>query len=69
MSQDVGVNHTGQPAYPTLPPLVAGRDYPQSYRELVEMFPDDLACARYLESLRWPTGFTCRASGVSRLRS
>ncbi len=56
---------TGQPAYPTLPPLVAGRDYPGSYREFVEMFADDAACARYLESLRWPTGFTCRACGVA----
>lgn len=29
------------------------------------MFSDDLACARYLESLRWPNGFTCRACGVA----
>ena len=29
--------------------LVAGRDYPGSYREFVEMFPDSAACATYLE--------------------
>jgi transposase-like protein len=39
--------------------LVAGRDYPRTYREFVEMFPDDAACAAYLESLRWPAGFVC----------
>ena len=41
--------------------LVAGRDYPRSYREFVEMFPDNKACAVYLEQLRWPSGFTCPA--------
>jgi transposase-like protein len=39
--------------------LVAGRDYPRTYREFVEMFPNDAACAAYLEGLRWPTGFIC----------
>lgn len=43
------------------PPLVAGRDYPRTYREFVEMFPDDEACASYLERLRWPEGFVCPA--------
>jgi hypothetical protein len=37
--------------------LVAGCDYPRTYREFVEMFPDDAACTAYLERLRWPTGF------------
>ena len=41
--------------------MVAGRDYPGTYREFVEMFPDDAACAGYLERLRWPTGFVCPA--------
>lgn len=39
--------------------LVAGRDYPRTYREFVEMFPDDEACATYLRRLRWPAGFAC----------
>ncbi len=45
--------------------LVAGRDYPGSHRGLVEMFPDDAACAAYLERLRWPTGFVCPACAAS----
>jgi transposase-like protein len=43
--------------------LVAGLDYPRSYREFVEMFPDDEACAAYLEQLRWSSGFICPACG------
>ncbi len=37
----------------------AGRDYPGSYAELLEWFPDDAACLDYLEWLRWPEGFRC----------
>lgn len=37
--------------------LVAGCDYPRTYREFVKMFPDNAACAAYLEKLRWPAGF------------
>lgn len=43
--------------------LVAGRDYPSTYREFVAMFPDEAACTGYLERLRWPTGFVCAACG------
>ncbi len=43
--------------------LVAGCDYPRTYREFVEMFPHDAACAAYLERLRWPTGFACPICG------
>ena len=43
--------------------LVAGEDYPDSYRGFVEMFPDDEACLRYIERLRWPDGFFCPACG------
>ncbi len=39
--------------------LKAGRDYPRTYRDFVKMFPDEEACATYLEQLRWPRGFTC----------
>jgi transposase-like protein len=42
-------------------PLVAGQDYPNTYREFVKMFPDDEACMTYLEQLRWPEGFVCPA--------
>jgi transposase-like protein len=42
-------------------PLVAGRDYPQTYRSFVEMFPDDVACETYLAKLRWTEGFVCPA--------
>lgn len=50
----------------SIPPqrLVAGHDYPRTYREFVGMFPDDEACVRYLEQLRWPDGFVCPACGV-----
>jgi len=43
--------------------LVVGRDYPGTYREFVEMFPDDAACTDYLKRLRWPCGFVCSACG------
>ena len=39
--------------------LVAGVDYPRTYREFVELFADDAACIGYLERLRWPGGFVC----------
>jgi transposase-like protein len=45
----------------TGPALVAGVDYPRSYREFVEWFPDAAACSAYLERLRWPDGFVCPA--------
>jgi len=41
--------------------LVAGRDFPRTYREFVQKFPDDDACAAYLEQLRWTEGFCCPA--------
>ena len=41
--------------------LVAGQDYPDTYRQFVEMFPDNKACVRYLVQLRWPDGFVCPA--------
>ena len=47
------------------PALVAGRDYPRSYREFVEMFSGDEACGAYLEQLRWSSGFICPACGTS----
>jgi len=44
-------------------PLVAGHDYPRTYREFVVQFPDDESCATYLEQLRWPGGFICPQCG------
>ena len=47
-----------------LPPHpVAGRDYPTSWNEFLDWFPDELACLDYLERLRWSTGFTCPRCG------
>ena len=44
---------------------MAGRDYPRSYREFVGMFPDEEACAAYLEQLRWSSVFICPACETS----
>lgn len=33
--------------------------FPQSLPEFQKMFPDDAACARYLEAIRWRDGFEC----------
>lgn len=39
--------------------LVPGLDYPNTYGEFTEMFPNDAACAAFLERLRWTEGFVC----------
>ena len=44
--------------------LVSGRDYPNTYREFVKMFPDDATCAAFLVRLRWPEGFICPACKI-----
>ena len=31
-------------------------NYPNSYREFVNMFPDNAACEAFLFKLRWPVG-------------
>ena len=41
--------------------LVSGRDYPNTYRGFVDMFPDGAACVAYLAKLRWPEGLVCPA--------
>src|SRR6266542_4171123 len=43
---------------------VAGVEYPRNWRELLEWFPDERSCLRYLERLRWDEGFTCRFCGA-----
>lgn len=35
------------------------RGFPTSLPEFQQVFPDDVACAKYLETMRWPDGFTC----------
>lgn len=37
--------------------------YPKNLLEFQRMFPDDEACARYIEALRWPKGFYCPKCG------
>ena len=39
-------------------------EYPRIWHELLAWFPDDGACLRYLERLRWGAGFTCRFCGT-----
>ncbi len=46
--------------------LGGGRDYPRSYAELLAFFPDDAACADFLDWLRWPNGFVCSTCGGTR---
>lgn len=43
--------------------LRAGQHYPATWSEFQAWFPDDVACRRYLEGLRWPEGFVCPACG------
>lgn len=40
-------------------------DFPANLLEFQRMFPDEGACRRYLELLRWPSGFTCERCGAS----
>ena len=43
----------------------SGRDYPGTWQEFERWFPDDEACAAYLERVRWPDGFLCPACGCT----
>jgi hypothetical protein len=38
--------------------------FPRSLPEFQELFPDDTACAAYLERTRWRDGFVCQHCGV-----
>ena len=40
------------------------RGFPTSLPEFQQVFPNEAACAAYLEKLRWPSGFTCTKCGV-----
>lgn len=39
--------------------------FPQSLPDFQKMFPDDAACARYLEAIRWREGFVCPRCAAS----
>ena len=45
---------------------VGGVDYPRTYQEFRDWFPDDAACVEYLGRLRWPDGFICPSCGGDR---
>ena len=34
-------------------------EYPMNILDFQKMFPDEVACLKYLERMRWPNGFTC----------
>ena len=42
---------------------VAGRDYPKTWDQFLDWFPDDESCRRYLEGIRWKQGFVCSGCG------
>jgi len=44
--------------------VVAGEDYPGTWSEFLKWFPDEAACAGYLERLRWRGEFACPSCGV-----
>ena len=43
--------------------LVSGRDFPATWDQFLDWFPDNAACLQYLEKLRWPDGFVCPRCG------
>ena len=38
-------------------------EYPRTLLEFQKLFPDEAACARHLERIRWPEGFKCPYCG------
>ena len=53
---EIGVVST-EPILPSRP------DYPRTPSEFAEFFPNEEACERYVERLRWPNGFVCPKCG------
>src|SRR5450755_256470 len=43
----------------------AALPFPRSLPEFQRLFPDDAACAEYLEKLRWADGFVCPHCGAT----
>jgi hypothetical protein len=42
----------------------ASLPFPQLLPEFQRLFPDDAACAEYIEKSRWEDGFVCPHCGV-----
>jgi hypothetical protein len=40
------------------------QSFPRSLLDFQRLFPDEEACAAYLEDTRWPEGFVCPTCGV-----
>ena len=43
---------------------MGAKRFPNTLPEFQRFFPDDAACAAYLEALRWPEDFVCEHCGV-----
>src|ERR1700739_4300286 len=43
----------------------AALPFPRSLPEFQRLFPNDAACAEYLENLRWADGFVCPYCGAT----
>jgi transposase-like protein len=56
MAQDVVV-----PNNPKMP--IPGHDYPRTWTQFLDWFPDEEACREYLEDIRWRDGFVCSSCG------
>ena len=57
---------TSEHVRPPTEHLPAEPAYPTTWTDFARRFPDDPACASYLEGLRWPTGFVCPACGATK---
>jgi len=44
--------------------LKSGRDYPSTWEQFLDWFPDEPSCANFLEELRWPNGYVCPSCGA-----
>ncbi len=42
---------------------VPGRDYPRTWEQFLDWFPDEAACVAFAERVRWPEGFVCLRCG------
>lgn len=50
-----GVRHVSRPTRPHWEDL----PFPKSLRDFQRLFPDDAACAAWLDGAKWPGGFEC----------